>query len=208
MLPSLDQLDRRRRFRYKEMAERGGWRFKLVFYLALIVILIFVLVPSAEAYGYGQLKTSFQVQQCSPVISTSSGSVASIIADRFHGDVLAAAADIITGLSVQGIITVDNPSFVPVYILSTSHGVVISGKGSRNIVATQSRWLSPGSRASQSITLPVDISDLPETAVRSLAQGGVISFDVVSEIPLGQFSVKKTANVSASISQPLSSYVK
>jgi hypothetical protein len=95
-----------------------------------------------------------------------------------------------------------------VYILSTSHGVVISGKSSRNIVATQSRWLSPGSRASQPITLPVDIGNLPETAVRSLAQGGVISFDIVSEIPLGQFSVKKTANVSASISQPLSSYVK
>jgi hypothetical protein len=190
------------------MVERGGWRFRLVFYVVLILILLIVAVPSAEAYGYGQLKTTFQAQQCSPVISTSVQSVASAIADRFNGDPLAAAADIITGLNVQGVITLSNPSFAPLYIPATSHRVAIMGKESPNFVWTEGRWLAPGSRESNAISLKVDSRDLPETVLRTLAYGGTINFEIVSEIPLGQFSVTKTAVVSASISQPLSSYMK
>ena len=208
MLPSFDQLDRRRRFHYREMVERGGWRFKIVFYLVLIVILIVVAVPSAEAYGYGQLKTSFQAQQCSPAISTSVESVASTILDSFNGDPLAAAANIITGLDIQGIITLSNPSFAPLYIPATSHKVVIRGGGSQNVAWTDATWLAPGSRESEAISLKVDIRDLPETTLRVLAYGGAIQIEVVSAIPLGQFSVTKTAVVSANVSQPLSSYMK
>jgi hypothetical protein len=208
MLPSLDQLDRRRRFHYREMVERGGWRFKLVFYLVLIVILIVVAVPSAEAYGYGQLKTSFQTQKCSPVISTSVQSVASTILDSFNGDPLAAAADIITGLDVQGVITLSNPSFVPLYIPATSHKAVIRGGGSENVVWTNAMWLAPGSRESEAISLHVDSRDLPKTTLHVLAYGGAIQIEIVSEMPLGQFSVTKTAVVSANVNQPLSSYMK
>jgi hypothetical protein len=207
MLPSFDQLDRRRRFHYREMVERGGWRFKLVFYLVLIVILIVVAVPSAEAYGYGRLKTSFQVQQCSPVISTSVESVASTIADRFNGDLLA-AADIITGLNVQGVINLSNPSFVPLYIPATSHKAVIRGEGSQDVVWTDARWLSPGSRESEAISLYFDSRDITKTTLRVLAYGGTIQIEIASEIPLGKFSVIKTANVLANVSQPLSSYMK
>ena len=208
MLPSFDQLDRRRRFHYREMAERGGWRFKLVFYLVLVVILIVVAVPSAEAYGYGQLKTSFQAQQCSPVISTSGDMVASTIAGMFNGDVLAAADDIVTGLNVQGVITLRNPSFVPLYIPATSHRVAIKGVESQNVVWTDATWLSPGGRESEATSLQIELRDLPETALRALAYGGTVQIEVVSEIPLGQFSVTKTAVVAASVSQPLSSYMK
>ena len=208
MLPSFDELDRRRRFHYKEMAERGGWRFKLVFYLILVVIVIVVAVPSAEAYGYGQLKTSFQAQQCSPVISTSGDMIASTIAGMFNGDVLAAAEGIITGLNIQGVTTIRNPSFVPLYIPATSHRVAIKGVESQNIVWTDATWLSPGGRESEAISLQIELRDLPETALRALAYGGTIQIEVVSEIPLGQFSVTKTAVVAASVSQPLSSYVK
>jgi hypothetical protein len=208
MLPSFDELSKRRRFRYKEMAERGGWRFKLVFYLILVVIVIVVAVPSAEAYGYGQLKTSFQAQQCSPVISTSGDMVASTIAGMFNGDVLAAADDIVTGLNVQGVITLRNPSFVPLYIPATSHRVAIKGVESHNIVWTDATWLSPGGRESEAISLQISFTDLPETALRALAYGGTIQIEVVSEIPLGQFSVTKNAVVAASVSQPLSSYMK
>jgi len=208
MLPSFDELGRRRRFHYKEMAERGGWRFKLVFYLVLVVIVIVVAVPSAEAYGYGQLKTSFQAQQCSPVISTGGESVGSTIVDMFNGDVLAAADDIITGLNVQGVITMRNPSFVPLYIPATSHRVAIKGAESQNAVWTAARWLAPGGRESEAASLQIDVRDLPETALRAFAYGGNIQLEIVSEIPLGQFSVTKTAVVSASVSQPLSSYMK
>jgi hypothetical protein len=208
MLPSFDELGRRRRFHYKEMAERGGWRFKLVFYLILVVIVIVVAVPSAEAYGYGQLKTSFQAQQCSPVISTSGDMIASTIAGMFNGDVLAAAEGIITGLNIQGVTTIRNPSFVPLYIPATSHRVAIKGVESQNIVWTDATWLSPGGRESEAISLQIELRDLPETALRALAYGGTIQIEVVSEIPLGQFSVTKTAVVAASVSQPLSSYVK
>jgi hypothetical protein len=190
------------------MAERGGWRFKIVFYLVLVVIVIVVAVPSAEAYGYGQLKTSFQAQQCSPVINTGGESIASTIDYMFNGDVLAAAEDIITGLSVQGVITLRNPSFVPLYIPATSHRVTIRGVESRNIVWTDATWLSPGSRESEATSLQISFSDLPETALRALAYGGTIEIEVVSEIPLGQFSVTKTAVAAASVSQPLSSYMK
>ena len=208
MLPSLDQIDRRRRFHYREMVERGGWRFKFVFYLTLIVILIAVAVPSVEAYGYGQLKTSFQAQECSLVISTGGESVASTIVDGFNGDLLAAADDIITGLNVQGVITLRNPSFVPLYIPATSHKAAIKGGESRNVVWTDAMWLAPGGRESKATSLQVGIRDLPETALRALAYGGAIQIEIVSEIPLGQFSVIKTAVVSASVSQPLSSYIK
>jgi len=208
MLPSLDQLDRRRRFHYREMAERGGWRFKLVFYLILVVIVIVVAIPSAEAYAYGQLKTSFQAQQCSPVISTGGGSVASTIAGRFYGDVLAAADDIITGLDVQGVITMRNPSFVPLYIPATSHKAAIMGGESRSVAWTDAMWLAPGSHESQTTSLQVELRDIPEPLLRSLALGGNINLEIVSEIPLGQFSVTKTVVVPASVSQPLSSYMK
>jgi hypothetical protein len=190
------------------MVERGGWRFRLVFYVVLILILLIVAVPSAEAYGYGQLKTSFQTQQCSPVISTSVQSVASAIADRFNGDPLAAAADIITGLNVQGVITLSNPSFVPLYIPATSHKAAIRGGESQNVVWTDAVWLAPGSRESEAASLQVDIRDLSETTLRVLAYGGTIQIEIASEIPLGQFSVKKTTTVVANVSQPLSSYVK
>ena len=208
MLPSFDELGRSRRFRYKEMAERGGWRFKLVFYLILVVIVIVVSVPSAEAYGYGQLKTSFQAQQCSPVISTGADMVASTIAVMFNGDVLAAADDIVTGLNVQGVITLRNPSFVPLYIPATSHRVAIKGVESQNVVWTDATWLSPGGRESEATGLQIELRDLPETALRAIAYGGTVQIEVVSEIPLGQFSVTKTAVVAASVSQPLSSYMK
>jgi hypothetical protein len=165
-------------------------------------------VPSAEAYGYGQLKTSFQAQQCSPVISTSGDMIASTIAGMFNGDVLAAAEGIITGLNVQGVTTIRNPSFVPLYIPATSHRVAIKGVESQNIVWTDATWLSPGGRESEAISLQIELRDLPETALRALAYGGTIQIEVVSEIPLGQFSVTKTAVVAASVSQPLSSYVK
>ena len=208
MLPSLDQIDRRRRFRYREMAERGGWRFKLVFYLILVVIVIVVAVPSAMAYAYGQLRTSFQAQQCSPVISTDGGSVASTIAAMFMGDVVAAADDMITGLDVQGVITMRNPSFVPLYIPATSHKAAIMGGESRTVVWTEAMWLAPGSRESQETSLQADLHEMSEPLLRSLALGGTINFEIISEIPLGQFSVTKTAVVSASVSQPLSSYMK
>jgi len=208
MLPSLDQLDRRRRFHYREMAERGGWRFKLVFYLILVVIVIVVAIPSAEAYAYGQLRTSFQAQQCSPVISTDGGSVANTIVNMFNGDVVAAADDMITGLDVQGVITMRNPSFVPLYIPATSHKAAIMGGESRNVAWTDSVWLAPGGTESQATNLQVNLGDMPEPLLRSLALGGTINLEIVSEIPLGQFSVTKTAVVSASVSQPLSSYMK
>ncbi|MBC8275574.1 MAG: hypothetical protein H8E40_11490 [Chloroflexi bacterium] len=208
MLPSLDQIDRRRRFHYSEMVERGGWRFKLVFYLTLIVILIVVAVPSVEAYGYGQLRTSFQAQECSPVISTGGESVASTIVDGFNGDLLAAADDIITGLNVQGVVTLRNPSFVPLYIPATSHRVAFKGVESQNVVWADAMWLAPGSRESKAVSLQIDLYDLPQTALRALAYGGTIQIEIVSEIPLGQFSVTKTAVASASVSQPLSSYMK
>jgi hypothetical protein len=208
MLPSLDQIDRRRRFRYKEMAERGGWRFKLVFYLVLVVIVIVVAIPSAEAYAYGQLRTSFEAQQCSPVINTGGGSVASTIVGKFNGDVLAAADDIITGLDVQGAITMRNPSFLPLYIPATSHKAAIMGGESRSVAWTDAVWLAPGSTESEAINLQVNLGDMPEPLTRSLALGGTINLEIVSQIPLGQFSVTKTAVVSASVSQPLSSYMK
>jgi hypothetical protein len=208
MLPSIDELGKRRRFHYKEMAERGGWRFKLVFYLILVAVLIVVAVPSAEAYGYGQLKTSFQVQQCSPIMNTGGDMVASTIVSMFNGDVLAAADDIVTGLDVQGVITLRNPSFIPLYIPATSHRVAIKGVESQNVVWTDATWLSPGGRESESTSLQIEIRELPESALRALAYGGTIQIEVVSEVPLGQFSVTKTAVVAASVSQPLSSYMK
>ena len=208
MLPSFDQLDRRRRFRYKEMAERGGWRFKLVFYLVLIAILIIVAVPSVEAYGLGRLKTSFKAQQCSPVISTSGDMVASTVAGMFNGDVLAAAADIVTGLNVQGLMTMRNPTFVPFYVPATSHRVAITGEEAPKVVLTGGMWLAPGSSKTEVISLDADLHGLPEAALRPLAYGGNIKIEIVSEIHLGQFSVTKTTTVFANVSQPLSSYIK
>jgi hypothetical protein len=207
MLPSLDQIDRRRRFHYREMVERGGWRFKLVFYLVLIAIVLIVAVPSAEAYGYGQLKTTFQTQQCSPVVSTDGGAVASTIVDTFNGDLLAAAAGMITGLDIEGVITLSNPSFVPLYIPPASHRAVIRGEGSQNVVWTEGRWLSPGSRESETISLQLDPRYLPKTTLRVLAYGGAIQIEIVSEMTLGQFSVIKSAIASSNISKPLSSYM-
>jgi hypothetical protein len=208
MLPSFDELSKRRRFRYREMVERGGWRFMLVFYLVLIVILIIVAVPSIEAYGLGRLKTNFQAQQCSPVISTSGDMVAGTIAGMFYGDVLAAAADIVTGLNVQGLMTMRNPTFVPFYVPATSHRLAITGEETTKVVWTGGMWLAPGSSEPEVISLGADLHDLPEAALRSLAYGGNIKIEIVSEIHLGQFSVTKTTTVFANVSQPLSSYMK
>jgi hypothetical protein len=206
MLPSLEQLERRRRFHYGEMMARGGWRIRVVFYLVLVIIFVIVAAPSAEAYGYSQLQTSFQAQRCSPVISSGIQSVSSAINDRFNGDLLA-ATDIITGLNVQGIVTMSNFSFVPLYIPAISHRVAIGDEESKNVVWTEAMWIAPTNRKSQTISLQVGIHELPENVLPALANGGSIKVTIVSEILLGPFSTTKTADVVTSISQPLSSYM-
>jgi hypothetical protein len=188
------------------MMARGGWRIRVVFYLVLIIIFVIVAAPSAEAYGYSQLQTSFQAQRCSPVISNDIQSVASAIHDRFNGDLLA-ATDIITGLNVQGVVTMSNFSFVPLYIPAISHRVVIGGEESKNAVWTEAMWIAPANRKSQAISLQVGIHELPENVLPALANGGTIQVAIVSEILLGPFSITKTADVVTSISQPLSSYM-
>jgi hypothetical protein len=206
MLPSLEQLERRRRFHYGEMMARGGWRIRVVFYLVLVIIFVIVAAPSAEAYGYSQLQTSFQAQRCSPVISSGIQSVSSAINDRFNGDLLA-ATDIITGLNVQGVVTMSNFSFVPLYIPAISHRVAIGDEESKNVVWTEAMWIAPTNRKSQTISLQVGIHELPENVLPALANGGSIKVTIVSEILLDPFSTTKTADVVTSISQPLSSYM-
>lgn len=207
MLPSLEQLERRRRFHYGEMMARGGWRIRVVFYLVLVIIFIIVAAPTAEAYGYSQLQTSFQAQRCSPGISTGIQSVSSAIHDRFNGNLLAAAADIITGLNIQGGVTMSNFSFFPLYVPAASHRVAIGGEESQNAVWTEAMWIAPANHKSQAISLQVGIHELPENVLPTLANGGTIQVAIVSEILLGPFSITKTADVVTSISQPLSSYM-
>jgi hypothetical protein len=188
------------------MMARGGWRIRVVFYLVLVIIFVIVAAPSAEAYGYSQLQTSFQAQRCSPVMGNDIQSVASAINDRFNGDLLA-ATDIIIGLNVQGVVTMSNFSFVPLYIPAISHRVAIGGEESKNVVWTEAMWIAPANRKSQAISLQVGIHELPENVLPALANGGSIKVTIVSEILLGPFSTTKTADVVTSISQPLSSYM-
>jgi hypothetical protein len=207
MLPSLEQLERRRRFHYGEMVARGGWRIRVLFYFVLVILFIIVAAPSAEAYGYSQLQTSFQAQRCSPLISTGIQSVPSAVNDRFNGNLIAAAPDIITGLHVQGVVTVSNSSFVPLYVPTVSHRVAIGGEESKNDVWTEAMWIAPANRKTQAISLYVGINELPENMLPALANGGTIRVEIVSEVLLGPFSTTKIANVVTSISQPLSSYM-
>jgi hypothetical protein len=189
------------------MVARGGWRIRALFYFVLVILFIIVAAPSAEAYGYSQLRTSFQAQRCSPLISADIQSVPSAVNDKFNGNLLAAAPDIITGLNIQGVVTVSNFSFVPLYVPTISHRIAIGGEESKNAVWTEAMWIAPANRKSQAIALHVVIDELPENMLSALANGGTIQVEIVSEVLLGPFSTTKTANVVTSISQPLSSYM-
>lgn len=209
MLPSFEQLGRRYEPRHREKIVRGGGCLRVIGYLALVVILIVVAIVGAEAYGYSQLQTSFQAQQCSPILNTLSfQSILSTIYSIVKGDLIGLISSIVTGLNVQGVITLNNPSFVPLYIPTMNHKVTIDGKECQNIVQTEAMWIAPYSDKSQAFSLQVSLGDLPGIALSTLANGGAIEITIVSEIPLGSFSITKTTLVQTSISQPLSSYVK
>lgn len=177
--------------------------------LAIIVIFVLLLVGAvvgAEAYGYSQLQTSFQAQEVSPEIPGSRSSIWNAILNIFSGDLYSAVTSIVTGLNVEGTLTVSNPSFIPLYIPAMNHEVAIEGKKCPRAIRTQAMFIAPSSRESQRINLLISLRDLPEMALRSIANGGAIHISIVSEIGLGEFAITKTTYVQTSISKPLSSY--
>jgi len=174
----------------------NGVRTKTAGCLTLAIILL-VLLVGAEAglttYGYGQLQTSFEIQECSPEIDVAAKPGVS-------------AVNRIRGLNVEGVAVFTNPSFVPLYIPAMRHEVAIEGKKSGNVIHTRAMAVAPNSSVSQSISLQISRHDLPKLALHPLTNGGTIHIRIVSKLALGDYSLTDAADMQIAVNRPLSSY--
>jgi len=198
VLPSLEELERKHEPPSGEKVGKRSGRLKTTGCLAPMVILLLLLVAAevgVATYGYGQLQTSLQIQQCSPEIDVAAKSGVS-------------AVNRITGLNLEVVQVFTNPSFVPLYVPPMNHEVVIEGKRCRNVIQTRAVAIAPSGRVSQSIGLQIGSHELPEVALHPLSNGGTIDITIVSKIPLGDYSVTRTSQLQTSVSKPLSSYMR
>ena len=198
VLPSLDELERKHEPPSGEKVGKRSGRLNTTGCLAPMVILLLLLVAAevgVATYGYGQLQTSLQIQQCSPEIDVTAKSGVS-------------AVNRITGLNLEVVQVFTNPSFVPLYVPPMNHEVAIEGKRCRSIIQTRAVAIAPSGRVSQSIGLQIGSHELPEVAFHPLSNGGTIDITIVSKIPLGDYSVTRTSQLQTSVSKPLSSYMR
>jgi len=166
--------------------------------LVLIVVFVLLLIGAEfglTAYGYSQLQTDLQIQECSPKIDATAKSGVSAI-------------NRITGLNVEGLVVFKNPSFVPLYIPTINHEIAIEGKKCQSVIQTKTMAVAPNGTVSQPISLQISSHDLPELVLHPLANGGRIHIKIVSKLSLGGYSFTRTTQVQASVSKPLSSYMR
>jgi hypothetical protein len=196
--PSLEELGRKHEALSEEKVGRRSRRLNTAGCLAPIVILLVLLVAAevgVATYGYSQLQTTLQIQQCSPEIDVAAKSGVS-------------AVNRITGLNLEVVQVFTNASFVPLYVPPMNHEVAVEGKRCRSIIQTRAVAIAPSGRVSQSIDLHIGSHELPEVALHPLANGGMIDVTIVSKIPLGDYSLARTTQVETSITKPLSSYIR
>ena len=198
VLPSLEESGRKYEPPSGEKVGKRSGRLNTTGCLAPIVILLLLLIGAEVGiaiYGYGQLQTSLQIQQCSPEIDVAAKSGVS-------------AVNRIMGLNLEVVQVFTNPSFVPLYVPPMNHEVAIEGKKCRNVIQTRAAAIAPSGHVSQSISLQISCHDLPEVALHPLANGGTIDITIVSKIPLSDYSFTKTTKVQARVSKPLSYYMR
>ncbi len=190
-------------------AKRGMLtRKKLLAGIAVVLLLLVGATIGTILYCYNQLETDFQVQEYSLEIEKPDlGSIIHTILETVKGDPLA-ATEIIKGLNVEGTVVISNPSFITLHIPAIKHKAFTEGKDSPDIIQTEAMSIAPHSHESQRLSLFIDLDELPELALNTLASGGTVKTRVVSEIPVGIFTITKTSIVETSVTNPLSSYMK
>jgi hypothetical protein len=95
-------------------------------------------------------------------------------------------------LQVNGILTLKNGSFLPLYIASMQHKIEINGTPTHNAISTGAMWIAPGGSKTAMFSILIDKADLPSVALNILGSGGTINITVESSAVLAGFIITKT----------------
>jgi len=173
----------------------------------VVIILLAVATVALGAYGYNQLETDFDATNFSPEINTSLGNIIDTITDILTFNYLEAAIDLIDGVRIDGTLSFSNNSFIPLYIPEMEHQVYIEGQQCQEKFRTPSFWLGPSSHQNQTISLLVDIEDVPDILLQVLVNGGTSNVKIYSEFSLGTFTIVKESTKSFSVNNSLASFL-
>jgi len=172
-----------------------------------VIFLLAVATIALGVYGYNQLETDFDATNFSPEINTSIGNIISTITDILTFNYLEAAIDLIDGVRIDGTLSFSNNSFIPLYIPEMEHQVYIEGQQCQEKFRTPSFWLGPSSHRDQTISLLVDLEDVPDILLQVLVNGGTSNVQIYSEFSLGTFTIVKESTKSFSVNNSLASFL-
>jgi len=179
------------------------------FIITAVAVIFFLAVATIAlgVYGYNQLETDFDATNFSPEINTSPENIISTITDILSFNYLEAAIDLIDGVRIEGTLSFSNNSFIPLFIPGMEHQVYIEGQQCQEKFRTPSFWLGPSSHRDQTISLLVDLEDVPEILLQVLVNGGTSNVQIYSEFSLGTFTIVKESTKSFSVNNSLASFL-
>ena len=158
----------------------------------VIIIVVGIIIIGSQIYGYSSLKTDFSATDISPKLKINTKSIVTGLLSVFQRNLLGAASNFIQGLQVNGILTLKNGSFLPLYIASMQHKIEINGTPTHNAISTGAMWIAPGGSKTAMFSILIDKADLPSVALNILGSGGTINFTVESSAVLAGFIITKT----------------
>ena len=158
----------------------------------VIIIVVGIIIIGSQIYGYYSLKTDFSATDVSPKFKINTKSIVTGLLSVFQRNLLGAASNFIQGLQVNGILTLKNGSFLPLYIASMQHKIEINGTPTHNAISTGAMWIAPGGSKTAMFSILIDKADLPSVALNILGSGGTINITVESSAVLAGFIITKT----------------
>ena len=158
----------------------------------VIIIVVGIIIIGSQIYGYSSLKTDFSATGVSPKFKINTKSIVTGLLSVFQRNLLGAVSNFIQGLQVNGILTLKNGSFLPLYIASMQHKIEINGTPTHNAISTGAMWIAPGGSKTAMFSILIDKADLPSVALNILGSGGTINITVESSAVLAGFIITKT----------------
>ena len=132
--------------------------------------------------------SSPRVAAISPAITNDISSLFGAGADLASGNLLGAAEHIIEGVDISVEVDITNEGFLPVYLGTSDHTLVLNGVEVTDPIAVEGGWIGPNSTSTVSLKATLLLTELPGAVVLGIVQGGLIDVQLNSKVGLGILS--------------------
>ena len=169
--------------------------------IASLLVLVVAIIGSAAGYGYSRLQVTLEgTPSVAPEFSLSVQSVGEALRSAFTDrDLLDAVGAVIDGLRLSSDIGLTNDSPIPLYIPATTLTIYLNDGVVGRSIETDSLWLSPRAKETVGVDVVITLSELPDAALRVVADGGALDVRIDTVLRVGIVSTTYTTEYSTTI---------